>query len=383
LSAILIEMSRESLYLLFKESSARKLDDKVIFMEQKLQDLMNCPQNEFQTLHHDLKNFKYDLKEKWRSAQYNEERFFQKNREWLNSSIHIHKWISIIKPGRPSKEFQDLSDRSKRRKTKEIREQVPVEELTFAASVSQRMSGNVSASKLIKESTVTPSRATKYRKLIDAAQKPRIKKNTPEESLNLFVAGDFSRRQWDLLHESNRSVFPCYTLIIEAKKLCYPKPESVRVTETCAEVVLQDLLDHTVSRLCLFLEDVLQNCTEEELKNLELISKWGCDGSHQSAYQQKFQDSTQDDSNIFQSSLVPLRLQSHIFARKFSRTQCNQDVLNRLLLTSDPLLSSNHQRKRSKSQPFLTETIELFEPKEPDHEEIEETIRLDHSDESD
>ena len=209
-----------------------------------------------------------------------------------------------------------MSDRSKRRKTKEIREQVSVEELTFAASVSQRMSGNVSASKLIKESTVTPSRATKYRKLIDAAQKPRITKNTPEESLNLFVAGVFSRRQWDLLHESNRSVFPCYTLIREAKKLCYPKPESVRVTETCAEVVLQDLLDHTVSRLCLFLEDVLQNCTEEELKNLELISKWGCDGSHQSAYQQKFQDSTQDDSNIFQSSLVPLRLQSHIADRK-------------------------------------------------------------------
>ena len=73
----------------------------------------------------------------------------------------------------------------------------------------------------------------------------------------------------------------------------------------------------------------------------------------------------------------------HDFARKFSRTQCNQDVLNRLRLTSDSLLSSNHQRKRSKSQPFLTETIELFEPEEPDNEEIEETIRLDHSDESD
>lgn len=79
--------------------------------------------------------------------------------------------------------------------------------------------------------------------------------------------------------------------------------------------MLQDLLDHTIIRLCLYIEDVLQNCTEAELENLELISKWGCDGSHQVTYQQKFSPAgspDDDDSKIFQSSLVPLRLQSHI-----------------------------------------------------------------------
>lgn len=97
-----------------------------------------------------------------------------------------------------------------------------------------------------------------------------------------------------------------------AKKVCYPDPVSITVTETGVEVVLQELLNHTAERLCLYLEEILRNCTEDELKNLELISKWGYDGSHQNAYQQKFSDSTQDDSHIFQSPLVPLRLQSRL-----------------------------------------------------------------------
>lgn len=59
----------------------------------------------------------------------------------------------------------------------------------------------------------------------------------------------------------------------------------MRVTETCAEVRLQDLLNHTASRLCKYLEDVFENCTSEELTNMELITKWGCDGSQQTQFQ--------------------------------------------------------------------------------------------------
>ncbi|KAF2894322.1 hypothetical protein ILUMI_11851, partial [Ignelater luminosus] len=40
----------------------------------------------------------------------------------------------------------------------------------------------------------------------------------------------------------------------------------------------------------------------------EKIIKWGYDGSQQSQFKQKFNNSTDSDSNIFQSSLVPLRL---------------------------------------------------------------------------
>lgn len=129
------------------------------------------------------------------------------------------------------------------------------------------MLGNAATSELIKDATSTPTRAKRYRKVINATQVPKIKTYTPEEALHIFVEGGFTREQWELLHDTTKSIFPCYTLIREAKKLCYPKPEAVRVTETGVEDVLQDLLDHTAERLCLYLEDVLQNCTTEALKN--------------------------------------------------------------------------------------------------------------------
>lgn len=91
----------------------------------------------------------------------------------------------------------------------------------------------------------------------------------------------------------------------------------MRVTETCAEVFLQDLLNHTASRLCKYLEDVFETCTQEELLNMELITKWGCDGSQQNRSQQKFQEEDSgDDSNIFLSSMVPVRLQSNVEDQK-------------------------------------------------------------------
>lgn len=78
------------------------------------------------------------------------------------------------------------------------------------------------------------------------------------------------------------------------------------------------MLDHTTSRLCIYLEKVLKNINEEERRNLELITKWGCDGSQQTQYKQKFQNGTDNDGDgyIFQSSLVPIRLISNIDKHK-------------------------------------------------------------------
>lgn len=307
-----MEISRKSLYMIFKASTSRKLKDKLSDVEDKLREMTKCPPSKFYELSRDFKYFKSDLPEFWKECRNTEDRFEQKYKNWLDGSITVRIWRST-KSGRPQKAFQELSDRAKRRKTKELREQVPVEELTYAASVSQHTSGNASASKMIKVITASPTRAKKYKKLIKTAHSPKTAKHTTEEALSIFVEGGFTRSQWELLHETNKGVFPCYTLIREAKKDCYPEQESMRVTETCAEVLLQGLLDHTVTRLCRYLDEVLDTCSKEEMENLELITKWGCDGSHQTTFQQKFTGELNgDDSNIFQSSMVPLRLQSKI-----------------------------------------------------------------------
>ncbi|XP_067637052.1 uncharacterized protein [Eurosta solidaginis] len=80
------------------------------------------------------------------------------------------------------------------------------------------------------------------------------------------------------------------------------------MTEVSAEIELQNLMEHTSTRL-------LQSFTEGKLKSLPkelaLIAKWGCDGSSvQSAYKQRINvdDETITDSNMFMAYIVPLRI---------------------------------------------------------------------------
>lgn len=112
--------------------------------------------------------------------------------------------------------------------------------------MSQRYSENTDVAKVIKEITVTPTRAKKYRKVYNSTlKKVTVKKFTPQEALALFVEGDFSRKQWELIQSKNKNIYPCYSIIQQAKKDCYPEQESIQVTETTAEIQLQALLDHT------------------------------------------------------------------------------------------------------------------------------------------
>lgn len=53
------------------------------------------------------------------------------------------------------------------------------------------------------------------------------------------------------------------------------------------------------------------------------------------------------------------------FARKFSRESCNRDIFNRLLLSSDPLMSCRRRIKKRKLNSFLPETMEMLIPGDP------------------
>lgn len=81
------------------------------------------------------------------------------------------------------------------------------------------------------------------------------------------------------------------------------------MSEDIAEVPLQNLLDHTILRLCDSLKEVLNSLKPDGCKNLNLICKWGCDGSSgMSQYKQQFSDSSVSDANIFLTSMVPIQL---------------------------------------------------------------------------
>lgn len=303
------DFKRKTLYEFMQESKEKTIAERMLYLEEKLKFITKCPEHKHSDLHVSLARFKSDLKKKWEKASRKEDRFLATNEEWLNGSISLTMWeIVTPKAGRPPKEFSDLSERSKRRKTQDLREQGSLDELMYAAQMKQRSEGNLDLCKIMKDVTLTPTRASKYRKVMSSSQKCNVKKHSPSQALSIFVEANLTRRQYEVIQSANKNIYPCYSLIQTAKKQCYPKEEAILVTDVCAEIKLQALLDHTCERLCKYLEEVLDTCSETE-NELELLCKWGCDGSHQSEYKQKFQnDVPSSDSHIFQSSFVPLRL---------------------------------------------------------------------------
>lgn len=82
----------------------------------------------------------------------------------------------------------------------------------------------------------------------------------------------------------------------------------MNITDKSAEVPLQSLLDHTTMRILEVLHFILTVINKSLLENVELIVKWGFDGtSEQSQYKQRTEF---NDSDLFITWLVPLQLQT-------------------------------------------------------------------------
>ncbi|GBN76516.1 hypothetical protein AVEN_213872-1 [Araneus ventricosus] len=102
-----------------------------------------------------------------------------------------------------------------------------------------------------------------------------------------MVDANLSTHQYKVIRQKtnkiHKNMYPAYHKIRAAKQLCYPN--DVNVTETFAEIKFQFLMDHTTIRLCKVQEDVLKST--RDLRTLDIIVKWDCDGAEQSRYKQK------------------------------------------------------------------------------------------------
>lgn len=310
-----LNITRMELFRIIQDSNRKKFEEKYEYLETHLITRTKCPEENQREFRRHLSRFKAQFRQRWIAARYSTDIFIKKNAEWLAAAIKV-PIFAPDKRGRPEMSFELSSERSKRRKTEELRRNKSPEELSFAAQMSLRKVGQVDAASVIKDVTATtPTRASKYKKSIKQpfAEQDQI---SPLRALSLFVEGDFTRRQYNLIRQTDKSRFPCYSVLQKAKMECYPARESYTVTSTCAGLELQPLLDHTAQRLCMSLSEVLERLTIEEMEHLQLISKWGCDGSQQSQYKQKLGSETYSDANIFQSSFVYLQLVSEMHNQK-------------------------------------------------------------------
>lgn len=299
-------MTRKYLYEQIKEQNLPSFSENLEKLENNLLECYGHTEESKKNLKRKFSNFKAQIKQRWITAKRREDLFLTQNQAWLEGTFEI-PCETIHRQGRPNKLFAESSERTKRRKTEEIRATVDDDIIVHAAQVCLQTGGKRDASKVLKEITNSPTRATKYKKCCNK-ESESIAPLSPFEALQMFVEADLTRRQYEIIRATNPRHYPCYDLLLKAKQECYPPESALRVSATCAEMELQSLLDHTITRLSIYLEDVLITLSESERQSLRIICKWGCDGSQQARFKQTFSDDADSDANIFLSSFVPLQI---------------------------------------------------------------------------
>lgn len=301
-------MTRLELYELMQRQNLPNINEKLDFIENYLIGYDDYTADQIKDIKQNFSRFKSEMKSRWAAAYNKEQIFIKRNQDWLSGTFTIPKLTS--RPGRPKKLFEESGERSKRQKTEELRSSVELNVLTHAAQIQLSASGKRDAAKILKEIISSPKRATKYKRAFSECEKRDQTRTqmTPTQALSLFVEANLSKSQYEMIRNANKKIYPCYSIIQKAKMECYPDKESINVTETCAEINIKALLDHTSKRLLMHLGEVLETLNDEERNALEMRCKWGCDGSQQAQYKQTFRNIADSDAYLFQSSFVPLQL---------------------------------------------------------------------------
>ena len=204
-------------------------DQKLQFIENYLLNLYDYSEQERRMLKIKIATLKTNFKQRWMLANRKMDKFRLDNNIWLQGTFEIPK--STKQPGRPVVAFEESSERSKRRKTEYLRKNANLEELSYATQSSYFLSGKRNAAKIVKELTASPKRASRYRQAFYRKPEKTVHTLTPFEALAMIVEADLSRKQYEVIRNTNKSIYPCYSLIQKAKLECYPQKETYIVTE--------------------------------------------------------------------------------------------------------------------------------------------------------
>ena len=121
-----------------------------------------------------------------------------RNKEWLETTIVFEKYENVLDTslrGRPQTGFIQSSERTKRRRTESLRKDNTVKELSYAAHMSLRSSGEVEAAKVVRDVTcTTPKRASKYRKAYVEANTHQEKKPlSTDKALSMIIEAKLTK----------------------------------------------------------------------------------------------------------------------------------------------------------------------------------------------
>ncbi|OXA42090.1 V(D)J recombination activating protein 1 [Folsomia candida] len=305
-----------------KNDSAEKEKQCIALLKPLLIDLSSEDASALLQKNRRLKN---TFSTKWESSSRTMSKFEAKEKDWLalefelNPNWLIPKTRSTRPVGRPTLTWDESSGSSKRRKVQEVIEATkdePLEKIVKAAQLSAKREGESDISFILSQALSSPrSRSQIVSKIKD---KTAITSYTPEEALALIIDNDMSVATYNNIREGAKTrgcnLYPPYYLVAKAKDKCRPTVKAT-ATDTSVQISLQNLVNHTTSRVVELQEDVFSRYSDifrsKEL-DLTMIYSWGFDGrTGQSQYKQTSNIEGFDDSSLFATTIIPLQLRSN------------------------------------------------------------------------
>lgn len=242
------------------------------------------------------RHFIHTFKEKLKFAMFKADRFFNspKNSNWLNENFTFSFKASIKKP---AKSYDESSNSTKKRRIDEVLDYIPAQDLLDACKKNLRFSDedNSESNSINNSETLKSEDETTF---------------SPDEALAIFIDAKLTKAQYSIIRKAllkkNVDVLPPYYKITKAKFSCCPKFD---VTQTSASTTLQSIVDHTAERI-LKIEYVKKAVLESGKTNIQLITKYGCDGtSGFTQYRQAFTEARNEEGNsVFLICMVPIFL---------------------------------------------------------------------------
>lgn len=299
----------------------------------------------------------FKLGEKWIKSGRHRDRFLTSNSVWLDEPYVLPQSVqpkSCEKAGRKPKNFDDCSEKSKKRKIQSLLDSTDHREIIKASEIVFRKMGKRDSARVLKDlSEASSSKGTEVKKICKrfSSEPVPLGSLSPDEALSLMVDANLSKHQYDVIRQKVnakcKNLFPSYTNVQKAKKKCYPA--ETEITEMHAKSSLQSLVNHTVERLCLAQKEVLLGIDElkTDENRLNILIKWGCDGAQQKQYKQKFSsEEGHTDESLFSISMVPIQM-------NFSSTQ------RKIIVWQNPAPSSTRYCRPIKFV-FAKESTELI-----------------------
>lgn len=259
-------------------------------------------------------------------------KFESNNDEWLDSSylvsdLDIEPENEICKSshsgsGRPCVDFLQMSERSKRRDSMNIRElgkNDPLRILKSAESAAKN-SKMKDLSAILKRILKSTDNFMQITQLLNSST--NVIPKSPEEALAFLLDNRLSKEVYVNMRLASKSsgadIWPIYNHVREVKAHCRPSKEDITISETEATVSLQSILRHTADRVVQLQKDVIieaaHNSNSKVLEAVFIFS-WGFDGTTgHSSYQQRFASEKVDctthitDESLFVTTCNPLRL---------------------------------------------------------------------------